>query len=270
MLCWINGTAVDQLSVQDRGLAYGDGLFETILIHKGKAHLLDQHIQRMERGLKALLFSDQVIEALRKDLERLTLPENAVLKIVITRGTGQRGYAFPKEESVSRILMLSPTSDTSDKQQNGIIARFCRHVLPVQPALAGIKHLNRLDQVLARAEWDDQTISEGIVCDIDSYIVEGTMSNLFWITDGKLYTPTIDRCGVQGVMRDHLIQLAAKMGLQLESGHFYKQALLGADEIFMCNSVIGIWPVIKIDAQSFEIGAMTRELQHMLHKELNC
>ncbi|PIE23783.1 MAG: aminodeoxychorismate lyase [Neptuniibacter caesariensis] len=270
MQCWVNGLESDQLSVQDRGLAYGDGLFETILIQASKPCLLDEHLQRLARGLQALSFPDSVLDELRADLKQLVLPEQAVLKIIITRGQGDRGYLIPAVQSANRILLLSPVGDFTDQRNKGVRLRLCQYKLSIQPILAGIKHLNRLDQVLARAEWDDPEIAEGIVSDIDSFIVEGTMSNLFWVKNGCLYTPEIDRCGVQGVMRDHIIRLATAAELSVETGHYYKNALLAADEAFICNSVVGIWPVIAIAEQAFAIGPMTRDLQQMLSEELTC
>ena len=270
MRCWINGLPETEIAVSDRGLAYGDGLFETVLVQKGRLHLFEEHLQRLAKGLRKLSFPESVINDLKEDIAQVSLPDEAVLKIMVTRGAGQRGYALPASQHPRRIIMLADLTDFSSQAQLGVALTRCRYQLPINPALAQIKHLNRLDQVMARQEWDDPSIAEGVVTDTEGYIVEGTMSNLFWVHNGCLYTPLIDRCGVKGVMRDHLIKLASQMGLLVEEGRYKPEVLNGADEVFICNSLIKIWPVTRIDQKTFSIGSMTQNLQQALHKDLSC
>lgn len=265
---WINGLKSNQVQVNDRGLCYGDGVFETIAITNGLPELLDAHLQRLELGLTRLGFPSDTISLVKNDLAKLPLYDNAVLKITVTRGAGLRGYAPPADTNATRILSLSALPATqADKAKEGVTVRLCSYRLPLNPALAQIKHLNRLDQVMARREWNDISISEGIVLDSEGYLVEGTMSNLFWITNNKVYTPLIDRCGVKGVMRDHLLSIIQSEEIDSSQGRFYANELEQADEVFICNSLIGIWPVIQINDHVIEVGPVTRKLQQLLSRK---
>ena len=270
MRSWVNGQQGAELSIYDRGLAYGDGLFETILIKSGQPQLMPEHMARLGKGLAALAFPDDVLKALEDDFAQLVYPEQGVMKVTVSRGTGLRGYALPKPQKPNRIISFSELPDFTAQSEQGVRIRSCQHRLALQPALAQIKHLNRLDQVMARAEWDDPAIAEGVVCDIDGYIVEGTMSNLFWVRDGVLYTPEIKGCGVRGVMRDYLISLIQQAGLAFQAGRYRPAELEAASEVFICNSVIGVWPVVMLDQWQYSVGPMTRDLQCRLHKELAC
>jgi 4-amino-4-deoxychorismate lyase len=139
--------------------------------------------------------------------------------------------------------------------------------LALSPRLAGIKHLNRLEQVLARSEWDDPDIREGLLCDSEGFVVEGTMSNLLWVRGKRLYAPLLDRCGVAGVVRTRLLQLAAAAGIGVLEGRFGKSELEQADEVMLCNSLIDIWPVVTLGAHHWSVGPVTRALQSLLAKD---
>ncbi|WP_415903699.1 aminodeoxychorismate lyase [Neptuniibacter sp. QD48_55] len=267
---WINGVLADQVSINDRGLSYGDGLFETIAVIDGKPHLFDQHLVRLQLGLERLKFPDGTIDAVKKDIQALNLSGNQTLKLTVTRGLGERGYKLPATCVPTRIISLADSSNFTQQRQQGVSVRLCQQRLGLNPALAGIKHLNRLEQVLARSEWSDPDIAEGFVSDLDGNLIEGTMSNLFWVNEGMLYTPKIDRSGVKGVMRDRLIELADQLSLVVVEGNYPESVLESADEIFICNSLIGIWPVITIDGKSLSVGPITRDLQLLLSKEMSC
>jgi len=267
---WVNGVESDQLSINDRGLSYGDGLFETIAIINGQPHLLFEHLRRLELGLQRLKFPQDTLTAVKSDIASLQFSANQVLKITVTRGLGERGYKLPTSCLPTRILSLSPASDFSTQRQDGVSVRLCEQRLGHNPVLAQIKHLNRLEQVLARSEWENPAIAEGIVCDLDGFVIEGTMSNLFWVVDSQLFTPDLQRCGVQGVMRDRIIDLAMADAIKVNIGSYPSDALANADEVFICNSLIGIWPVTAIDQQCFQIGAVTKKIQKLLSKEIGC
>lgn len=267
---WINGVLADQVSINDRGLSYGDGLFETIAVIDGKPHLFDQHLDRLRLGLERLKFPDGTIDTVKKDIQALSLSGNQTLKLTVTRGLGERGYKLPATCVPTRIISLAESSDFAQQRQQGISVRLCQQRLGHNPILAGIKHLNRLEQVLARSEWSDSDITEGIVSDLDGNLVEGTMSNLFWVHEGVLYTPKIDQSGVKGVMRDRLIELADQLSLVVVEGNYPESVLDSAEEVFICNSLIGIWPVITIDGKPVSIGPITRDLQLLLSKEMSC
>jgi len=267
---WINGVLADQVSINDRGLSYGDGLFETIAVIDGKPHLLEKHLDRLQLGLDRLKFPLGTIDAVKEDIEGLVFSGNQTLKLTVTRGQGERGYKLPAICEPTRIISLSDSPRFTQQSEQGVAVRLCQQQLAYSPILAGIKHLNRLEQVLARSEWSDPDITEGLVSDLDGNLVEGTMSNLFWAQGGVLFTPKIDRCGVKGVMRDHLIELADQVSVKVVEGHYSVAELERAEEIFICNSLIGIWPVIKVDAKRLDVGAITRDLQLLLSKEMSC
>lgn len=261
----INGENRSELAISDRGFQYGDGLFETIEILNGHLILIEQHLTRLESGCKRLLipFPDQ--QLLLNEATILTKNvEKAVLKIIITRGSGGRGYKPPEIPEPTRILSLHPYPDYSSLfQQQGIVARFCQQRLGLT-TLAGLKHLNRLEQVLARAEWNTPEIQEGLMLDLNSYVIEGTMSNVFFVKNNVLYTPSLTQAGIAGIMRDFVLQTAVAEGIAVQQGLFTPEQLLAADEIFVTNSIIGIWGIKTLAAQSFIIGEITRMLQNRL------
>ncbi|MCR8921942.1 aminodeoxychorismate lyase [Dasania sp. GY-MA-18] len=272
MASLINGISGDFVSIEDRGLAYGDGLFETIAIVNGRAQLLDLHLQRLQQSCLRLAINVDMA-ALNLDINNIlqsAQPEACeVLKIIVTRQSGQRGYGYVAG-GANRLLQLSATSvDYKSLQQQGVRLRFCDTQLAINPLLAGMKHLCRLENVLARAEWHDQSIYEGLMLDTQGCVTEGVMSNIFIVKDGMLITPHLDRCGVAGVMREYILsQLAPKLQLAASVDRVLPEHIHNADELFICNSLIGIVPVTTVAAFNKKIGATTRLLQRALHDEL--
>jgi 4-amino-4-deoxychorismate lyase len=266
---WINGAAQDVVSVYDRGFSYGDGLFETVRVAAGQPQMLEQHLARLNAGLKHLKFPDDTFVLLLTELEQLPFTGDQVLKITVSRGVGERGYALPQQTDSTRVYQLSAMPDHSAQFQQGVAACFCRYQLAVNPFLAGIKHLNRLEQVMARSELAAvPDYAEGIVSDLEGHLVEGTMSNLFWVKAGVVMTPALDRCGVEGVMRNYLIAQLRKMNVPIREGYFPPSDLLEADEIFLTNSLIKVWPVTRLENKALPIGPVTRKLQAVFTEEL--
>ncbi len=274
--CLVNGQSASMLSVQDRGLAYGQGLFETLTLKKGEPLDWQLHMQRLECGANRLgiPFDNNILDGLSQDLNKLLadageLPEKAVLKIILTRGAGGRGYAVTTPLTPNRILQLNPfPSWPSDPASTGIRVMLCQTRLALNPQLAGIKHLNRLEQVLARSEWQQSDISEGLVCDTDGYLAEGTMSNLFWLSGGELFTPDLKYCGIDGIIRQRLIARAQALNIPVNIGRYLPAVLTDADEVFLTNSVIGIWPVTECVSpglqQRWPVGNLSRQLSQWL------
>jgi 4-amino-4-deoxychorismate lyase len=195
--------------------------------------------------------------------------ERCVLKVIITRGPGGRGYRAPPAATPTRVLQVSPWPGfPSACRDCGVAIRLCSQRLGINPALAGIKHLNRLEQVLARQEWDDPDIHEGLLCDTSGNVIEGTMSNLFVVHGEKLLTPDLARCGVAGIMRSVILELAGRLGIESVVRVLPLAELEAADELFLTNGIIGIWPVIRLEQAGYRKGPITRELQTQL-AELN-
>lgn len=262
----VNGEYGNSTPINDRGLQYGDGLFETIEVLHAKPVFLKQHLDRLASGCDRLKIPQPDIPGLKAEIQQVCQNAgSAVLKIIITRGSGGRGYRQPELLNPTRILSLHPSpKDVEVHAINGITARFCETRLGLSPGLAGIKHLNRLEQVMARAEWDDPKIQEGVVMDINSNVIEGTMSNLFYVKDLHIYTATLASAGVAGVLRAIILNLATEHGLKVVEHNYGKQTLLGADEIFVCNSIIGIWPIKQLAEMKIPVWPLTRQLQNGL------
>lgn len=264
---WINGVPTTQLDARDRGVAYGDGVFETIRVSAGVPLLLDQHRARMIQGAQRLSLDVAAVDALLCELAQIDLPQDAALKLTLTRGVGGRGYLYDPSIAPTRIIMLAPLPSYEPQREQGVTLRHCETRLGINPALAGIKHLNRLEQVLARNEWRDPDVHEGLVCDAEGFLVEGTMSNLFWRTGARIYTPRVDRCGVDGVIRRVLLGQFTHAGIKVEQGLYEPDLLQQADEIILCNSLIEVWPVKCLDNKQFEKGSLFNRAWTLLQEE---
>ncbi len=262
----VDGVETDRISVIDRGFQYGDGLFETIEVLFGRPIFLEQHLLRLFEGCARLNIPKPDIKQLTDEINYVCKQvERAVLKIIITRGIGGRGYRQPEVIQSTRAISLYPFPEyPSSYAKQGVTARFCATSLGLNPALAGIKHLNRLEQVMARAEWDDPEIQEGIMLDINNHVIEGTMTNLFYVKDNITYTAMLTLAGVAGIIRGFIKTLVAEHNLSLIEHQYDKETLLNADEIFVCNSIIGIWPVRQIEDIRFTVGNVTSQLQTWL------
>lgn len=245
----VDGQESRQIDIRDRGLAYGDGLFETLRIVSGSALRLPLHLARLSRGCERLQIQLDTADVLA-DIEQILASDSAdgVLKIIITRAFQQRGYGFNRPSPARRYVQFQPHEDSASRQWHaGVTLRVCSHRLPVNPALAGIKHLNRLDNVLARAEWNDADVHEGIMLDSEGHVVEGTMSNLFIERDQALLTPSLHRCGVAGVMRQWIMESQAPaLGVTVRQVDLSLRDIIAAPAAFICNSLIGICPVVAV------------------------
>jgi 4-amino-4-deoxychorismate lyase len=258
----IDGASVDVIEATDRGLQYGDGLFETIAVLQGKPQLWSRHMDRLRAGCRRLalpLPSSDLL--LQEATEEIGLADRAVLKILITRGSGGRGYRPPSIAAMRRIVAVYPwPAYPSSYWTDGVCLRYCRTPLGMNAALAGMKHLNRLEQVLARAEWTDPDIAEGLMLDTSGNLIEGTMSNLFLWRRGELLTPELSRCGVAGVMRGFVLDKASALGLKTRIERLLPSDLEQAEAVFLSNSVVGIWPVRRIEERAYATTAIPAAL----------
>lgn len=268
----INGESKRQLDISDRGFQYGDGLFETIAVKNRLAVFLDRHLQRLNIGCQRLGIPFPDTDLLNLEISKLiqqwvrgTDSTQAVLKIIVTRGSGGRGYRPPDAIQPTRIVSLYPYPDYPQHYtEQGIIARFCSTRLGLNPHLAGLKHLNRLEQVMARSEWTDPGIQEGLMLDVNDHVIEGTMTNLFYSKNKRLYTAALAQSGVAGIIRGIILELAVDHNLPVNEQLITKNQLLSADEVFVCNSIIGIWPIKQIENSHFSVGPITRSFQSWL------
>ncbi|PCI76506.1 MAG: aminodeoxychorismate lyase [SAR86 cluster bacterium] len=246
----INGQQAEHISIRDRGFQYGDGCFETVRVLSSKPILWPAHLKRLQHACKTLQLSVN-FELLQSEISQLLQANKAadvILKITITRGEGGRGYAPTEQTDCTRIMQL--INYVAPVTTNGARVVICQHKLSSNSLLAGIKHLNRLDQVLASAQIPTD-FDEGLCMDEEGYVIEGCRSNLLLSIGNKLVTPDLSKSGVQGVMLNHLIDEFAKQGTRVVRKTISLGELKNADEIFLCNSVFGVWPIAEIQNEDW-------------------
>jgi 4-amino-4-deoxychorismate lyase len=270
-MIFVNGVVTDHVAATDRGLAYGDGVFRTLRMQGDRPRWWARHYRKLETDCAVLGIPCPPEAILSEEVERATArSRDEVVKIIVTRGTGPRGYAPPRQPSPTRIILTGPAPDYPEAyHQQGVAVFMCRTRLASQPLLAGVKHLNRLENVLARAEWDDPAIAEGLMLDEDGNVVGGTMTNLFLLERGALVTPPLTRCGVAGVTRDVVKEAAAKHGMICREEPVSRARLIEADGAFLVNSLVGAWPIRSCAGRDWENGiGMTRVREWLDEAEL--
>lgn len=261
--CLVNGEISKFIHTSNRGLNYADGVFETLVVQNTRPLRWQAHMDRLGLGCERLGLVMPPQALLLREVQTISAGlGDTVVKIVLTRDGHGRGYAPPSDGSCTRIVSAHPYPEgTTEIAREGVTARVCELRLALQPALGGIKHLNRLDQVLAAAEIRDSNVVEGILLDSEDHVISAIAANIFLVTDERLLTPRMDRCGVRGIMRD---QILSAFAARCEQRRIHVDMLWEADEVFICNSVRGIVPLTAIDDQAYDIGPVTRELQAWL------
>lgn len=273
----INGVPGNQLNAHDRGLQYGDGVFRTLRVVNEKLLYWPRHYRKLQQDSAALnlrcpdatLLFDELQALIKHQAPSVAnggVANQGVAKIIITRGAQQkRGYAPVAVVIPTRILSMAPAPVYPDAfYTHGVKLHQCGLRLAHQPRLAGIKHLNRLDNVLAAMEWDNPDIAEGVMLDFSGHVIEGTRSNLFIVQKGTLRTPDLSQCGVAGVQRDRVIELAAQNGVTCHIEQFTLAEVLAADEVFLVNSVIGLWPVRELSTRTWSQFSLSLQMQKWL------
>lgn len=237
------GTRIAAPAPGNRGLAYGDGLFETMRAHRGALPWWDAHWARLSRGGARLGIALPAEAFVREQARELFADGgDGVLKLLVARGGGARGYAPVAGAPPAWQLSRHPLPDAAPPE--GLRLHWCGTGLAVQPALAGLKHCNRLEQVLARAEAEAAGCDEGLLCDPDGHVVSATSANLFALRDGRWRTPPVDRCGVAGTCRARLLDALDAVEVRLSVAD-----VEDADAVFLCNAVRGILPVASLGAR---------------------
>jgi 4-amino-4-deoxychorismate lyase len=271
MTAWfLDGRPCDTIAADDRAVQYGDGLFETVAIRDGEPRLWDYHVERLRTGAARLGIEAPAESVLRSGLlgalgRARAARARCLAKIVLTAGTGPRGYA--RSPSVQTTL-LTGISDAAalpaSCYRDGVALRICRTRLAMQPQLAGMKTLNRLEQVLARNEWSGDAVFEGLTLDTDDRVICGTMSNVFLISDKGLLTPALTRCGVAGVMRRHILTLLDSAGIDCSVRDIGIDELWSADGVFISNSQFGVLPVRRCGEHAWPLQESFRRLAAMV------
>ncbi|GGP21340.1 aminodeoxychorismate lyase [Silvimonas iriomotensis] len=255
----INGQAAERLDLSDRAFQFGDGVFRTLYQRDGKVPFLQRHLAKLRADALALGIAAPPDELWLADLRQVGTAD-ATLKLLLTRGETPRGYVYPADLQPNRVVQVAPLAAPRPLAAGGARVRVCEIRAGWQPRLAGIKHLNRLENVLARAEWQDPAVFEGLLLDRDDHVIEGCMSNVLMLENGRLITPLLDGAGVAGVMRSVVVS-AAQQGWSVAEERITLPRLLAAQRVWLCNSLIGLvpvgslagvnWPVHEADAALF-------------------
>ena len=256
--------------VLERGLHYGEGLFETLACVGGQPRLLERHLRRLQLGCERLGFDPIDAATLAREVRELAAgTSRAVIKLLLTRGAAARGYALTGRERTRRIsLRYAWKAEDPARMEQGVRVRLATLRLGENPALAGIKHCNRLEQVLARREWSDPAIADALMFSRSGALVSGTMSNVFLVRESKLLTPLIDQCGVAGIMRGLVLEIAAANGISAEERRLEGADVAAAEELFLTNALTGICPVSELEGVRRAPGPLTRALQEKLAARL--
>ena len=267
----VNGKNSTSLALTDRGLQYGDGIFETIAIIHQQPILWSLHYQRLKSSCDRLLIPVPDENLLKQEVKNLTADnDKCIIKIIITRGTGERGYRIPIQPKPTRILSRHPWPNYPAKnQQQGIDITVCQTPYSTNSALAGMKTLSRLPQILARTEIDQADVAEGLMLDEQKNIISASFSNIFLVSKQKVYTPKLTSAGVDGVMRQHLLSLLKQKNILFSIDFLNFERIMEADEVFCCNSVFGIWPVRQLCdhnaiIKQWPVGSTTKMLQNTI------
>ncbi len=270
-LTMINDAFVDQLEVSDRGLAFGDGLFETLRLSRGCAPLWHFHLDRLEVGCARLgiaISRAHLDASFQRFVSAIPAETNAVLKLIVTRGSGGQGYRPLKTCSPTLIWQCLPPADTAHLARDGVALHRCQVPIYPNPNLAGLKHLNRLDYVLAAKALPEIPDIQGLLLDHRGNLLEAIHHNLFFVKDHVLMTPRMSDAGVKGVMRRLILErIAPACSISVQEDDFPIDALIQADEVFLSNSVRGVWPVKLFEQMSWVVpGLVTSQIQSQIEK----
>lgn len=258
----VNGREDGIIRPDDRGLAYGDGVFETIAVREGKPRLLERHLARLTDACTRLGIPAVSTAALHDDIAAVCTGTNrGTLKLIVTRGAGPRGYAPPSTVQPVRVVTFSPSVE---RPAGHVELVLCATPASINPALAGLKTLNRLDNVLARAELQRSGAAEGVMSDCDGWVIGATMANLFLARRGILLTPRLDRGGIRGVMRSVVLELALAAGIEAVETDIRAADLAEAEEMFLTNALIGLRPVSRCGGRDLTGGSLSRKLAELL------
>jgi len=262
----VNGEFGNLISIRDRGLLYGDGVFRTLRVTRGKPEHWPLQYQKLQHDCTALGIACPDFDVLSVELGRL-LPDHpdAVYKLIVTRGQAARGYAPVSDAVPTHIWDVSPLPEyPPSRAEQGVSLCLCELRLSQQPRLAGIKHLNRLENVLAASELAISDVDEGLLLDMQGHVIEGTRSNVFLVSGNTLITPDLSRCGVAGLQRDRVMAHANKTGMAIEVRDVKLDELRAADEVFLTNSVFGLWPVAHFELQCWTGFTRTKQISAAL------
>ena len=264
------GRLCESIPVDDRAVQYGDGLFETVAIRDGKARLWDYHAERLQTGCVRLGLpapAEQLVEdELNSALNAAPIDtEHCAAKLLVSAGAGHRGYRRSGSGEATLLVGLAESPRLPETiYRDGVQVRVCDTRLAIQPRLAGIKSLNRLEQVMARNEWRDETVFEGLLLDTEDRLICGTMSNVFLVDGNSLVTPAITRCGISGVMRRHVLTVVEQAGIECDVRDVANNELNSCLGAFLTNSQFGVLPINRCTDRSWELNDLSRRILQLV------
>lgn len=272
----VNGRQQQHIEIADRAFQYGDGCFTTMAFRNGHLEFFDAHIERLKLACNTLYLNfDKWSELTSCIFNSLKSTSDCVVKVMITRGEGGRGYSPEGAVSPNYIITLHtiPAHYTL-WHTKGIKLTISPITLASQPLLAGIKHLNRLEQVLVKQALIQTGYDDAIVCDIQQQIIETSVANLFWYKDNVWYTADLSTSGVEGVMRNHVLEVMQQKGIECQVVKQDVSVLFSAQELFVCNSLMMVVPVLSLfnpinQRTKNYVVEQTKQLQHYLPPTIN-
>lgn len=269
MRSWlVDGEPGTTISLDDRGLAYGDGLFETIALRDARPRFFERHMRRLAEGCSRLAITAPPPDTIASEIERVRGGSVCgTVKVIVTRGTGPRGYGWVEGALPARIVGFDPDDGSRDRVKGrAVTVAYCRTRASLNPSIAGIKTLNRLDSVLARGELRAGSFDEGLMFDGSDHVVGGTMTNLFAVRDGCLMTPALRNGGVRGVMREVVLEAARNVGIECIETDMTREDLAQTGELFLTNALIGLWSVARCGDVQYRAGTVTRSIAAELYR----
>ena len=255
----IDGKQQAQISIHNRNLHYGDGLFETCVVRDNKILMWEHHISRLNIGCRRLnikKIDESVWLGDIKQALQLTLKKKCIVKLILSRGNSLRGYSYSEDIKPVRVVIVSEM--TQPKIQNSFSLQYANSGYYSNPKLAGIKHCNRLEQILAR---ENMIANEAIMLDESKNIISVTQGNIYFIFGNKLVTPKLHRCGVVGSRRSTILELARIINLEVSEDIISLEQSKIADEVFISNSLIGIQPVTSIGNYYLAHNPLTEKIR---------
>lgn len=273
-LIWVDGERSTSLPLPDRGLDFGDGLFETLIIKRGVPQFLQLHLDRLSAGLQVLAFPDCLERAdncLTRAARELQQHQWCALRLTVTRGSGPRGYAAPDNATPRIIVTAAPLSQDRQQVAAPISLGWADMHWSSQPLLAGIKHLNRLEQVLVANQLRQVEADELVVLDQQGNVCSVSAANLFLVESNKLFTPALETCGIAGTRRRLVVeQFAPALGVSVEEAHISPDRLRQAAEVFVCNSIRGLQPVARLDQRHWREHPVCTALHEQYQDAMSC
>lgn len=263
---WVNGELSTTIPLSDRSIQFGDGVFRTMRKKGGRILFWNEHYQKLVHDACVLGVDCPPQALFEKELMAIEL-KDAIVKIIITRGNTERGYAVPEDLAVNRIITVHPLTIIPNAwKAKGVKVRFADWRLSHQPLLAGVKHLNRIDNVMARREWSDPEIFESLMLDQEGNVIEGVMSNVFILKQDVLWTSLLQTCGVAGIMRDKVIEAASHLKIAVQQVAFKPDILLASEGVILTNSVFGLLPVRQCEARQWMDFTLCNQLRALVFK----